>query len=58
MPDIEAGNMLYKSLSFLGGAKTAGIIVGTKSPIVLTSRADSEEAKLHSIALGVLLASK
>lgn len=58
MPDIEAGNILYKSLSFLGKAKNAGIIVGTKAPIVLTSRADNEEAKLYSIALGVLLASK
>ena len=58
VPDIEAGNVLYKSLSFLGKAKSAGIIVGTKAPIILTSRADNEEAKLHSIALGVLLASK
>lgn len=58
MPDIEAGNILYKSLSFLANAKSAGIIVGTKAPIVLTSRADNDIAKLHSIALGVLLASK
>ncbi|MFA7412582.1 MAG: phosphate butyryltransferase, partial [Tissierellaceae bacterium] len=53
-PNIDAGNALYKSLTFLGNAKSAGLIVGTKAPIVLTSRADNEEAKLNSIALGVL----
>ena len=57
MPDIEAGNILYKSLTFLGNAKSAGLIVGTSAPIVLTSRADNEEAKLNSIALAVLKAS-
>jgi phosphate butyryltransferase len=51
VPDIEAGNALYKSLVFLGGALTAGIIVGAKAPIVLTSRADSNASKLSSIAL-------
>ncbi|MDR1625776.1 MAG: phosphate butyryltransferase [Spirochaetia bacterium] len=51
VPDIEAGNLLYKSLVFLGGALTAGIIIGAKAPIVLTSRADSEKSKLYSIAL-------
>lgn len=56
-PDIEAGNVLYKSLTFLANAKSAGLIVGTKAPIVLTSRADNDEAKLNSIALGVLMAS-
>lgn len=55
-PDIEAGNVLYKSLTFLGNAKSAGLIVGTSAPIVLTSRADNEEAKLNSIALAVLKA--
>lgn len=58
MPDIEAGNVLYKSLTFLAKAKSAGIILGARAPIVLTSRADSQEAKLHSIALSVLLSSK
>ncbi len=53
-PDIDSGNILYKSLSFLGNTKCAAIIVGGKSPIVLTSRADSEENKFLSIALGVL----
>lgn len=58
VPYIEAGNVLYKSLTFLGGAKSAGLIVGTKAPVVLTSRADDDLAKLNSIALGVLMASK
>jgi len=57
-PTIEAANVLYKCLGFLSNAKSAGIIVGAKAPIVLTSRADSEEAKLNSIALGVLMAAK
>lgn len=54
-PDIEAGNILYKSLNFLCNAKSAGMIVGATAPIVLTSRADSDEAKLNSIALGTLM---
>lgn len=56
MPDIEAGNILYKSLVYFAGAKCAGLVVGAKVPIVVTSRADDEEAKLNSIALAVLLA--
>ncbi|MHB1393454.1 MAG: phosphate butyryltransferase [Clostridia bacterium] len=58
VPAIEAGNMLYKSLVFFARAKNAGIIVGAKAPVVLTSRADSDEAKLNSIAIGALMASK
>lgn len=57
VPTIEAGNVLYKSLTFFANAKNAGLIIGTKAPIVLTSRSDTEEAKLYSIALGVLAAS-
>jgi phosphate butyryltransferase len=53
-PDIEAGNVLYKSLIFFGRAKVAGLIVGARVPVVLTSRADSAESKLYSLALGVL----
>lgn len=53
-PDLNSGNVLYKSLSFLGNARCAAIIVGSVAPIVLTSRADSEETKFLSIALGVL----
>ena len=58
VPNIEAGNVLYKSLVFCSESKNAGIIVGAKAPIILTSRADSEYSKLNSIALGVLIASK
>ncbi len=58
VPNIEAGNVLYKSLTYFSKAKSAGIIAGTKAPIVLTSRTDTREAKLYSIALGVLRASK
>lgn len=54
-PTIEAGNVLYKSLTYFANAKSAGLIVGTKAPIVLTSRADNEESKLNSIALAVLM---
>ncbi len=57
-PYIEAGNVFYKSLSFLANAKSAGVIVGAKAPIVLTSRAETDESKLNSIALAVLMASK
>jgi phosphotransacetylase len=53
-PDIEAGNILYKSLVDLGGAKGAGIVMGAAAPIVLVSRADSAQAKLASIAFAVL----
>lgn len=55
VPDIEAGNILNKSLSFLGGASTAGIILGAKAPIILTSRADDEKTKLNSIVLANLM---
>ncbi|SHH19167.1 phosphate butyryltransferase [Tepidibacter thalassicus] len=57
-PDIEAGNILYKSMVFFGNSKNAGVIVGAKAPVILTSRADNEETKLNSIALGVLTAAK
>jgi len=55
MPNIEAGNVLYKALTYLANADNAGIILGAKAPIVLTSRADSDKAKLNSIALAVLV---
>jgi phosphate butyryltransferase len=51
MPDIEVGNVLYKSLVFFAKAKVASIILGAKVPIVLTSRSDSEQAKFDSILL-------
>jgi phosphate butyryltransferase len=53
--DLDAGNVLYKSLLFLGGAKTAAVVVGASVPVILTSRADTEESKLYSIALASLL---
>ncbi|WP_334305786.1 phosphate butyryltransferase [Anaerosolibacter sp.] len=58
VPNIEAGNVLYKSMVFFSNTKNAGVIVGAKAPIVLTSRADSDIAKLNSIALAVLMAAK
>ncbi|MDR1514782.1 MAG: phosphate butyryltransferase [Synergistaceae bacterium] len=57
VPDIDAGNMLSKSIIYLSaGSKTAGLVLGAKAPIVLTSRADSAETKLLSIASAVALA--
>ena len=54
VPDIEAGNILYKSLMYFAGAKVGAIIQGAKAPIVLTSRSDSTESKLYSLALAIL----
>jgi phosphate acetyltransferase len=56
VPDLDAGNMLAKSLSFLGGAYAAGIVLGARVPIILTSRADSEAARLASCAVASMLA--
>ncbi len=56
VPDLEAGNMLAKSLSFLAGADAAGIVLGAKVPIILTSRADSVMTRLASCAVAVLVA--
>jgi len=58
VPNIEAGNVLYKSLTFIGDAEAAGIIVGAKVPVIMTSRADSEATKLNSIALAMLTADR
>jgi len=57
VPDLEAGNMLAKSLSFLAGADAAGIVLGAKVPIILTSRADSVMTRLASCAVAALVAS-
>jgi len=54
VPDMEAGNMLAKELSYLAGAEAAGIVLGAQVPIVLTSRADSPRARLVSCAVAVL----
>ena len=56
VPDIEAGNMLAKQLTFLGGAEAAGIVLGARVPIVLTSRADSLLTRLASCAVAVAVA--
>jgi len=56
VPDLEAGNMLAKSLSFLAGADAAGIVLGARVPIILTSRADSVVTRLASCAVASLLA--
>jgi phosphate acetyltransferase/phosphate butyryltransferase len=56
VPNIEAGNMLAKQLTFLGDADAAGIVLGARVPIILTSRADSLRTRLASCAVAVLLA--
>ena len=54
MPNIETGNVLYKSLTLFSKAKLAAVILGASAPIVLTSRSDSEESKLNSILLAAV----
>ena len=56
VPDLEAGNMLAKSLTFLAGADAAGIVLGARVPIILTSRADSLMARQASCAVAMLIA--
>jgi phosphate acetyltransferase len=56
VPDLEAGNMLAKSLSFLAGADAAGIVLGARVPVILTSRADSLTVRLASCAVAALVA--
>ena len=56
VPDLEAGNMLAKSLSFLAGADAAGIVLGARVPVILTSRADSVMTRLASCAVAMLVA--
>jgi phosphate acetyltransferase len=55
VPNIESGNMLAKELEYLGGAQLAGIVLGARVPIILTSRADSAKTRLASCAVAVLL---
>jgi phosphate acetyltransferase len=55
VPDLESGNMLAKQLEYLGGAQLAGIVLGARVPVILTSRADSAETRLTSCAVAVLL---
>jgi len=56
VPDLEAGNMLAKSLSFMADADAAGIVLGARVPIILTSRADSVLTRLASCAVAALVA--
>jgi phosphotransacetylase len=56
VPDLEAGNMLAKQLSFLANADSAGLVLGAKVPIILTSRADSVRSRIASCAVAVLAA--
>ena len=57
VPDLNAGNILYKSFVYLGGAECAGLVLGARVPIVLTSRADSLASRVASVALAVLASS-
>ena len=56
VPDLEAGNMLAKQLSFLANADSAGLVLGARAPIILTSRADSVRSRIASCAVAVLVA--
>ncbi len=56
VPDLEAGNMLAKQLSYMAGADAAGIVLGARIPIILTSRADNLRTRLASAAVAILLA--
>ena len=56
LPNIETGNVMYKTLTYFARSKNGGILVGTSAPVILTSRADSFEAKVNSIALAALVA--
>ena len=56
VPDLEAGNMLAKSLTFMADADAAGIVLGARVPIILTSRADSVMTRLASCAVAALVA--
>ncbi|HEM48757.1 MAG TPA: phosphate butyryltransferase, partial [Caldithrix sp.] len=55
VPNIESGNIFYKLLTVLGNAQVAGIVLGAKTPIVLTSRADSDQSKFLSIAAALTI---
>ena len=56
VPDLEAGNILAKQLTFLAGADAAGVVLGARVPIILTSRADAERTRLASCAVAAKLA--
>jgi phosphotransacetylase len=54
-PDIEAANILYRAITYFAGGKSGGIVVGARVPLVLLSRAESPETKVHSISLALLV---
>lgn len=56
LPNIEAGNVMYKTLTYMSHSRNGGLLVGTSAPVILTSRADSFETKVNSIALAALVA--
>jgi phosphate acetyltransferase len=56
VPDLEAGNMLAKNLTFLSRADAAGIVLGARVPVILTSRADNVHTRMASCAVAMLLA--
>jgi phosphate acetyltransferase len=58
VPDLEAGNMLAKQLIYLAGADAAGLVLGARVPIILTSRADSLRVRIASVALAKLAVSR
>lgn len=58
MPDIESGNVMYKCILYTSKSKSGGLLVGTKAPVILTSRADGFETKINSIILAALVAQK
>lgn len=57
VPNIETGNVMYKTLTYTSNAKNGGILAGAAAPVILTSRSDSHESKMYSIALASLAAS-
>jgi phosphate acetyltransferase len=58
VPDLVSGNVLAKALEYLAGAKAAGVALGLAAPVVLTSRADTEDTRIASLALAVLLSGR
>ena len=58
VPDLESGDMLVKQLDYLGNAASAGIVMGARVPVVLTSRADSRESRTASCAIAAILAQR
>ena len=57
VPDVEAGNMLAKAITYFAKGRMAGVVVGAQSPLIVASRSDPHDTKLMSIALGVIMAS-